>query len=412
MREEKRVGIPLPIHGTEVFYVVAAVTVLAAVLIRTMSLTSCVLSCALISVPLYGVIVEGIPFSLDLVLSFKGSQSWPPNVDLIREVGEGRMISDGSNLLASQDSPSGRDEKKAISHDPSIFPTDLKYEPQRVLVGWSNHKIPAGTFNDVDSKNFQLRCGPDYSRNKKKQPSAPALYDFKGADLFVANGAGACVNVAKNIDFSKLVPPGTDGWIDGAPQILVSCLQFSVEGEKWFKAKVKTYGIIFYWQINQRGISQMKQNTPAGKLWRRFCRGELDITRFKSILKVVNKEVLGLSFVLRKSLDQLDGKPFLAGLEKDCKTGRFKGDCYLELDSLTQNYNFFARKGISSFKGKLQSIKFHYGMCIEAQSDDEMPEQLLAACEVGPGVDYTSMHSEVNWRPIQKWDTSTGSPLR
>lgn len=36
----------------------------------------------------------------------------------------------------------------------------------------------------------------------------------------------------------------------------------------------------------------------------------------------MDKEKLGLPFVLRKSMDQLDGKPFLAGKEKDNKAAR------------------------------------------------------------------------------------------
>ena len=74
----------------------------------------------------------------------------------------------------------------------------------------------------------------------------------------------------------------------------------------------------------------------------------MDILRFKSIIKIKDKDNLGLPFVLRKSMEQLDGKPFLAGKLKDNKSARFVGDCYLEFDSLTQNYSYFARKVLNN----------------------------------------------------------------
>eukprot|EP00954_Amorphochlora_amoebiformis_P005857 461303-Amorphochlora_amoeboformis.AAC.2 len=72
-----RVGVPLSIQGDEVFYILGALTVVTAVLVRTMTLLSCTLALVLLAVPLYGIVVAGVPFSIDLVISFERSQSWP-----------------------------------------------------------------------------------------------------------------------------------------------------------------------------------------------------------------------------------------------------------------------------------------------------------------------------------------------
>ncbi|GAB5368772.1 hypothetical protein AAMO2058_001348700 [Amorphochlora amoebiformis] len=434
-----RVGVPLSIQGDEVFYILGALTVVTAVLVRTMTLLSCTLALVLLAVPLYGIVVAGVPFSIDLVISFERSQSWPvgraanrraPAVSLqatqeqverpVRreKLGPGKssnMIPGDLGVRSDKsfdDAKSEGDEKNGSGKGQAIpSPTDEKYIPDRVEPGWSNqpngtNRVPASLFKQLDAENFNLRAGPDYARNKKKMPSLPAFYDFKCGDIFCCTGSGAMVNVAKNIDLSKLVPDRSEGWIEGVPKLLISCLQFSIDDDtRWFgkseKTSIKTYGIIMYFHINSYGISELKKNSNAARLYRRFCSKELENLRFKSIIKIKDKEKLGLNFMLRKSLDQLDGKPFLAGKVKDGKTARFLGDCYLEMDSLTQNYTYLARKGIATCKSKLINIRFHYGLCIEAQQDEEMPEQILAAVEIGPGVDYNYMFSPVNWIPHQ-----------
>eukprot|EP00470_Lotharella_oceanica_P006000 CAMPEP_0170178746 /NCGR_PEP_ID=MMETSP0040_2-20121228/13688_1 /TAXON_ID=641309 /ORGANISM="Lotharella oceanica, Strain CCMP622" /LENGTH=339 /DNA_ID=CAMNT_0010422181 /DNA_START=194 /DNA_END=1211 /DNA_ORIENTATION=+ len=275
------------------------------------------------------------------------------------------------------------------------------YAPQKVVPGWS--KMPPSLFANLEAKEFQVRCGPDYARNKKKAASLPAFYDFREADIFCCQGAGACIHIAEHIDLSKYVPDKKEGWVNGAPRVIVSCLQFSVDDENggWFgkpeKSRTKTYGFIMFFTLNETGMKAMAENTNQANLFRRFCREEVEYTRFKTIIKIRDKEKLGLPFMLRKSMDQLDGKPFLAGKPKDGKAFRFIGDCYMEFDTLTQNYSYLARKGIGTCKGKLILLKFHYGFAVEAQKDEEMPEQVLGCIQLGPGVDYLKMAAEMNW---------------
>lgn len=42
----------------------------------------------------------------------------------------------------------------------------------------------AHTWSPLDHRVFQVRIGPDYSRHKKKAPSAVPLYDIVGVDVF------------------------------------------------------------------------------------------------------------------------------------------------------------------------------------------------------------------------------------
>eukprot|EP00472_Partenskyella_glossopodia_P007031 CAMPEP_0197521064 /NCGR_PEP_ID=MMETSP1318-20131121/6367_1 /TAXON_ID=552666 /ORGANISM="Partenskyella glossopodia, Strain RCC365" /LENGTH=409 /DNA_ID=CAMNT_0043072889 /DNA_START=159 /DNA_END=1388 /DNA_ORIENTATION=- len=399
---------------------------------------SCVLVFLLVAVPLYSVVVAQVPFAVDVVLTFDSSgQLWNMDKSLLSYESGGDDGGAIAHHMLEKKHAAGPGGERGGRDSPTVPSFDYKgknsrlngslgdgslggggseskkspHKPDQVTPGWSNDTIDIKLFRELEAKEFSLRIGPDYARNKKKAPSIESLYDFKGADIFVVQGAGAAVHVAKNMDFSAWV--GSDGkasgWVDGAPRVIVSCLQFSVDNESagWFAKdssnKSKTYGIAFYFLLNKRGEEAMRKDTDPARLFKRFCRSELDILRFKSIIKIKDKDNLGLPFVLRKSMEQLDGKPFLAGKLKDNKSARFVGDCYLEFDSLTQNYSYFARKAISNFKSKLCQIRFHYGFCIEGQKNDEMPEQILGCVELGPGIDYNAA-AEVNWRAFQPGD--------
>uniref|UniRef100_A0A7S3YV23 Protein ENHANCED DISEASE RESISTANCE 2 C-terminal domain-containing protein n=1 Tax=Lotharella globosa TaxID=91324 RepID=A0A7S3YV23_9EUKA len=393
------------------FYIVGFLTVLTSLLLRTMSTMSCLLTFVLVSVPLYGIIVAGIPFSIDLVLSFDHAQQWPPAlIDKQRSTGTSRrQRAAQSALRESMPDYSPFSPKDGIDgkHDDSAENKAEVYPPQKVVPGWSN--LPASLFAKLEAQDFQVRCGPDYSRHKKKAASAPAFYDFREADIFCCQGAGACIHIAEHVDLSKYVPDQKEGWVNGAPRVIVSCLQFSVDDDNagWFgkpeKSRTRTYGFLMFFTLNETGVKAMAENTPQANLFRRFCREEVEYTRFKTIIKIRDKDKLGLPFMLRKSMDQLDGKPFLAGKPKDGKAFRFIGDCYMEFDTLTQNYSYLARKGIGTCKGKLILLKFHYGFAVEAQKDEEMPEQILGCLQLGPGIDYLKMAAETNWTLIKKF---------
>jgi len=272
-------------------------------------------------------------------------------------------------------------------------------EPVRVRPMWTNTTTPASLFKPLDAKCFLVRSGADYFKTKKKKPSPEPLYDFKGADIFYATGSGVVMDCSRHIDFSEWIPDPKDGWLEGAPRIIVNTLQFA-EDSNWFGKSedgTRIYTFIMYYMLNKRGEAAVKQNTNAARLLKRFVNNELDETRFKIIMKIQDKEKLGLPFVIRKSLDQVDGKPFLAGRMKDSKSSRTRGDRYFEFGTYGQNFAYLARKAISACKGKLPVVRVDYGFMIEAQRDEEMPEQILGCVSIGPGIEYATMAQGVNW---------------
>eukprot|EP00465_Bigelowiella_longifila_P004610 CAMPEP_0185255336 /NCGR_PEP_ID=MMETSP1359-20130426/4354_1 /TAXON_ID=552665 /ORGANISM="Bigelowiella longifila, Strain CCMP242" /LENGTH=437 /DNA_ID=CAMNT_0027839137 /DNA_START=241 /DNA_END=1554 /DNA_ORIENTATION=- len=432
-----------------------------------MNWMSCGLVFLLLALPLYSVIVVGIPFSVELVLCFDDSESssplpksssayksqstWPPRFTMAKDYHvEGRrqhQISVASSSLRRKGFPelddydegeegehaivtsgTGKDykqvggmDKGADSADEHSGSQQTQYQPGSAVKGnfktvttdgnepirvtplWTNITTPASLFKPLDSKCFLLRSGPDYFKTKKKKPSPAPLYDFKGADLFYATGSGVVMDCARNIDFSEWIPDAKDGWFEGAPRIIVSTLQFADELDSgWFGKSdggTRIYTMLMYFMLNKEGEAAMKRDTGAAKLLKRFVKDDLDETRFKTIIKIQDKDKLGLPFVLRKSLDQLDGKPFLAGRMKDAKASRTRGERYFEFDTFVQNYTYLARKGISTCKGKLPLIKFDYGFTIEAQREEEMPENILGCAAIGPGIEHETMAQGVNWMP-------------
>eukprot|EP00471_Norrisiella_sphaerica_P005548 CAMPEP_0184490054 /NCGR_PEP_ID=MMETSP0113_2-20130426/17029_1 /TAXON_ID=91329 /ORGANISM="Norrisiella sphaerica, Strain BC52" /LENGTH=395 /DNA_ID=CAMNT_0026873793 /DNA_START=231 /DNA_END=1418 /DNA_ORIENTATION=+ len=389
-----------------------------------MSWFSCMLVFLLASLPLYSVIVMGVPFSVDFVLCFNknSQQTWPPmlNLEGFEKYQErpnvymnGDALGDASNAqhlvhrLSGALEVNSEDEKKGSSPEFDAQKAGAVALTDEILEPFFS-PIPQSLFVPLEGKTFLVREGPHYNRTKKKLPSGPSFYDLYGADLVhIPHPSGCCINHGKHIDFSKIVGEGNSGMVDGVPRVLLSVLQFANdESGGWFgkseeKARVGVFSFLMYFKLNQTGELAIKNKLPQIELFKKYIRGMVDETRLKTIIKIKNKESLGIPFVLRKSLEQVDGKPFLSGRAKDNKSAMYLGDCYFEHVHIAQNFGYLAKKGISSFKGRLHQIKFDYGFTVEAREDDEMPENILAALTIGPGIKYGSQARTVNWPVTQ-----------
>lgn len=390
---EKRLGIPIFIQGTTIFYVFTGLVVIWTVLLRSMSWKSCLLTLTLTAIPLYSIVVEGVPFNVDVILSF-GSQ--PQNIinEYLDEDEAGRHT---GKLVQKRPRKASSEIKTGMADSKSkkIVASD------KVKPGFSTGRLDeAKLIRPLDASVFNVRKGPDYSRNKKKAPSGPGFYELVNYDFISITGSGVILDIGHRIDLSKYVPEGKEGWVHGAPRVLIHTLQIGEDDSSsaWFgngkeKKEAKTYCLIMYFTLSSAGKEALENNTRPAQLLRRFANEKVDVNRFKSICKIMGREKLGLNFFLKKTLDQLDGKPYLPAN----KCSRSRGACYLEFNTFTQSFIYLARKAISNFKGIVPSLQIRYGVVVQGEDDNEMPEQIMASVEVGPGVDYTTMSLPVDW---------------
>lgn len=82
-------------------------------------------------------------------------------------------------------------------------------------------------WNSTDGEKFNLRIGPNYSRNKKKAPSGPALYDCIAADLIQSTGKNKIKHIASKVQLPK--PRDVDHLTEivssGLPRLIILNIQ-------------------------------------------------------------------------------------------------------------------------------------------------------------------------------------------
>ena len=421
-----KVGVPLELQGGHVFVLFSAMAIAWSFLLRTMSVESCGMLLFLVAIPLYSVVVRGVPFSLEVVLSFGGdggavatalpAASSPRQPQPVARA----PVFDGpaapTPAPSDPNPPSSTDGKaapaEAVPSAPSSALTQDKYfvpTNTRVKPFFSFGSDAKTLFRSIPATSFKVRCGPDYPRNKFKNASKSAMYDFLGFDG--CRTRGVCPHVARYIDISQFFPDGKiqDIDIDGTsvPRLLVQTWQFTITGSEgsgggWLGSNKKeskdgapSATLVLYYTLSKAGEKAIRNREPAANLWLRYCRGEINHHRYKPIFRIANRDDLGLGMLARRAFDQLDGKPFLAGPHK--KTGTYyRGKGYIEIDAFVQNYSFMPRTMLARYQGMLSRLEFQTAFVIQAETEDEMPERVVGASSFGPNLHLETLQ-KVNW---------------
>jgi len=237
-----------------------------------------------------------------------------------------------------------------------------------------------GTWWNEVSTRFDLRVGPDYATNKKKEPAGPPLCELLGMDLVRCDTR--IDNIGQYLDFPKEWVDGEGNDKTGSPRLFLVNVQIPTEGlgggiTSFFSDIDDGEGVslVFYFRMKAEVGAA---STPASGLFQRFCQGAPDSEtdscaawkgRFKVIVSIKDIELYGLpSFIAN-----YNGKPVLIR-----STGKvYRGEDYVEQDINCHAFGSVARKALGVLANKFPSMKFNIGFIIESRSDDEMPECLL-----------------------------------
>eukprot|EP01062_Namystynia_karyoxenos_P083928 TRINITY_DN9766_c0_g1_i7.p1 TRINITY_DN9766_c0_g1~~TRINITY_DN9766_c0_g1_i7.p1 ORF type:complete len:667 (+),score=187.57 TRINITY_DN9766_c0_g1_i7:111-2111(+) len=250
------------------------------------------------------------------------------------------------------------------------------------------------TASDGYAAGWRLRCGPDYSHNRKKAPSLEALYSFHGADVY--RSKQPLEHVA-----SRLQLPKVSCDCAGLPPVFVFCAQipFCESPSVWGQdLGGPTVNVILTFVCKEsaaeatRAHDQGGEHCPGAALIREYGRrvppgrrltlaDDAFLGRFK--LAVRAAEGVPSAFA------GYNGKPVLV-----TKSGRyFSGEGYLEVDCNMREWAYPARFALYTSWSKLGQFRCHIGLCVEAREDDEMDERLLGCCQV----------SEIDWDGAAEW---------
>mmetsp|Transcript_8345 Transcript_8345/g.14005 ORF Transcript_8345/g.14005 Transcript_8345/m.14005 type:complete len:337 (+) Transcript_8345:66-1076(+) len=255
-------------------------------------------------------------------------------------------------------------------------PSADEQHPDQII---SNCPRPPHSWTPCPGHAFNVRCGPNYALNGHKTASAAPLYDVYAVDVyqnaqklpFVArvtsmpeDPSSSQLSLPPYLIFNILVP-------NYAPGGMLS--QKRNNGPGW--------NLVLHCRLSEAARTSILEGRPSAAvdLLRRFMHPEdgahLRKERLKIILGVVDFNEPGFNLVTKQLLQSYNFKPFLS---KTASSFYLQPQRCFEIDVDIHSWSQAALSAFQMCKAKLSKTTVRVGVVIEAEGDEEMPEQVLA----------------------------------
>lgn len=265
----------------------------------------------------------------------------------------------------------------------------------RPVAGSSVPYCPVGKkmsdcWSPIESSTFKVR-GKNFIRDRKKElaPNYAAYYPF-GVDVFLSSRK---VNhIARYVHLPAL------NLSEEVPSILVVNIQVPLYPATIFQSENDGEGmnLVIYFKLSESYSKELPPHFLENII--RLISDDVECVkgmfadsttpfreRLKILGRVANPDDLPLSKAEKKLMNAYNEKPVLSRPQHEF----YQGKNYFEIDLDLHKFSYIARKGFDSFRDKLKLCTLDFGLTIQGDKAEDLPENMLCCVRLNE-IDYNN----------------------